>query len=421
MIKINFKILVKIIVGFLIIFQQAESYGQVNTRDLSEINAFERSESYPFLSSDALTLYFVQSTSPGQGNIYKVSRTDNSINVKFGTLTQVNTFSDGNIHSFTLSADELNLYYTTWNQKIYSMNRVSKTASFGNLRQICLNNFNVKVHNGSTEFMTLSSPSVSIDKNSLYLYYNNNYNGYILKLNKTLVSTEIADTSNYPAGCYTSTGNDYYKFAGTLDNPNSNTFISYYSGQLDKSYSNYDHSVINTSTKFEQKLAKFTNPGGTLPGFVKQDESYSFTPFGVIQPSFSTRQIYAFVASTGDWLDNDIYMSYTNNVSLRSEMYLDETKNYSEYSNNIRDKESSSNELLLIPNPATTYVKLVYQDLQLDHNIQIYNSSGEILLDSKLSKSTTELDLNPFSNGLYYIKSTSNNGTTQFKKLLINK
>tara|TARA_R110002074_G_scaffold192287_2_gene358092 strand:+ start:169 stop:513 length:345 start_codon:yes stop_codon:yes gene_type:complete len=84
---------------------------------------------------------------------------------------------------------------------------------------------------------------------------------------------------------------------------------------------------------------------------------------------------------------------------------------------------STSNELIeefkIYPNPSNTGV---YQFANLSsqkYTIQIYTTTGKLVLSKIIRNNTDQLELNAFSKGIYIAKIISKNGTS-FKKLIHN-
>lgn len=391
---------------------------QPTTRSLTEVNVFEESESYPFLSSDAKSLYFIKSTSPGQGILKKGTRTSTGITDQFGSISQVSTPDDNNLHSFTLSADELKIYYTTWNKSLYYVNRASSGASFtiANRKQICLCDFNGPVHNSSDDLWTLTTPSVSADQNTLYLYYNNKYNGQILKFTKTTSPS----SNKYPGGCPgLSTDYIYYQFAGTLTSPNLTAQGSFYSGQLDKNELNYDFSMIEILSGYKQRLYKSTNLS-TTPTFVRQDDVYS-PANGVVQPSFnSSRNIFVYVSSSGDWLDNDLQITYTaSGVTLREDQVAEGESTAFQEADQVLLSDFSH--VAIYPNPASEQVSIRVHEGTTGgtSTVQLFGANGQLYYETTLSGREADIPVSQLKVGLYYIKVGTPSGESVVKKLII--
>ncbi len=79
----------------------------------------------------------------------------------------------------------------------------------------------------------------------------------------------------------------------------------------------------------------------------------------------------------------------------------------------------STDEVLVIvyPNPSSTFLNL--QVLNSDYSeLQVYNTLGEIIYETILTKSSTKLDVSDWKNGLYQFTLKNKNGTVFSKKVI---
>jgi hypothetical protein len=75
------------------------------------------------------------------------------------------------------------------------------------------------------------------------------------------------------------------------------------------------------------------------------------------------------------------------------------------------------NNISVVPNPTTGYIKVNSVNASLNNQINIYNSLGARIFYGELKDKETEIDLSNQSNGIYFIKITSANGT-ETKKII---
>ncbi len=75
--------------------------------------------------------------------------------------------------------------------------------------------------------------------------------------------------------------------------------------------------------------------------------------------------------------------------------------------------------LKIYPNPATEWVNIGFETEQ-DFNVTIYDMRGEVML-TKNAQTETRINLANFTNGMYIISLTNNEGQTHFSKIIITK
>ena len=73
------------------------------------------------------------------------------------------------------------------------------------------------------------------------------------------------------------------------------------------------------------------------------------------------------------------------------------------------------------PNPTTTTLKLLIQDIKLDGlNYKLYDLLGKEILSGDIQKNQTELDLNNLMPAVYFIKVFRYNSTIKYFKIIKN-
>ena len=74
----------------------------------------------------------------------------------------------------------------------------------------------------------------------------------------------------------------------------------------------------------------------------------------------------------------------------------------------------------IAPNPSNDFVEIQLKDNQIGI-VSVYNSHGQIMLESITSKSGwTKLDLSPFANGLYFVRIVNQSNQSVVKKITKN-
>ena len=129
---------------------------------LTEINAEDTADAYPFLSADGLRLYFVQGADDMPNELYVVSRPDRYS--KFSNKTLVSPFFGNGIMACWLTLDELTIYYTSINEDGDNMLRAtrnSKTSPFSRPDTVNIEGMNENF---------FSSVSLTPDQNQMYVY-----------------------------------------------------------------------------------------------------------------------------------------------------------------------------------------------------------------------------------------------------------
>jgi len=78
-------------------------------------------------------------------------------------------------------------------------------------------------------------------------------------------------------------------------------------------------------------------------------------------------------------------------------------------------KASLNNEISIYPNPVTTILHIDFKNLIRDTQIEIKNIQGQIILDQKVDTKLNIVNIDQYSNGIYFIKINSNNEIYNYK------
>jgi hypothetical protein len=78
----------------------------------------------------------------------------------------------------------------------------------------------------------------------------------------------------------------------------------------------------------------------------------------------------------------------------------------------------AARQLYVFPNPSTGLVNIVLPVTDLDQNIRILNAVGQVVYETTTSFDEIEIDLSSLTKGIYYVQSSSANGSAM-KKLIL--
>ena len=81
----------------------------------------------------------------------------------------------------------------------------------------------------------------------------------------------------------------------------------------------------------------------------------------------------------------------------------------------IANEELSNSELTIYPNPAIDYLTIA-SNSAIGH-IMVFNSLGQIVLNSNTQTNQFQLNINDLTQGIYYVR-IDNEGTTTTRKIL---
>ena len=89
----------------------------------------------------------------------------------------------------------------------------------------------------------------------------------------------------------------------------------------------------------------------------------------------------------------------------------------------IKDIESTKSNIIIYPNPFSTFTTITLNDLAKTNNVEIkmYNVLGEVVLSEMLSKQSNTFETSQLPSGIYIYKIISNNNIIQSGRLISNK
>ncbi|MFZ4799634.1 MAG: T9SS type A sorting domain-containing protein [Bacteroidia bacterium] len=333
-------------------------YSWGNVRALNEVNSDSIGEAYPYISADGLRLYFSQGSN-GLSNLYYVSRNNTSQN--FSNKQLLSSNFPYNSLSCYLTNDELEIYFiksSYLNDSLFYSSRSSISSVFAIPVSVSLQGSNHGFYKG---------PSLTPNKQELYLLYKFDTNQYILKFNKT--------------------ANNIYTLNDTIDIP-----YGYQAepGQLSKDGLKYYISlnIINdTITKIYQLSRTSLNTAFTNLSELNNcinDTNFTYNS----QPSISINEkIFVWVKNNnGMWDGNDLYIANDTIVSS--------------------SKSFNANTITIQPNFVSTFLTInipIQIDIQ-NTIIYIYNMQGQLILQQLLYKAQNEINISRFAKGLYIVK-----------------
>ena len=327
-----------------------------SVRELTEINKIDTADAYPYISPDGLRLYFTEDI--GSNNLYCASR--NNINSFFSNKQLLSTNFPSGSFSCWLTNDELEIFYLNNGSLYYST------------RSSIINPFSVPVSinlvGNIQDF--ISGPSLTPDKQELYLFGSTMNNDYIFKFIKT--------------GTLTYTLND------TLDVP---TGFTAGPGQLSKDGLKYFLAL--TDALNSKKLYQLDRPNTSVPfsNPTILDTNINNAILINSQPSVTSGEnIIVWVRNDANtWSGNDLYIAINNSAGISTD------KNY------LIDCPE------VFPNPCFNDTKIKFR---LNHNgivnFKLLDISGRTLLmfnnnyDMGIHQET--LDLNKICPGVYFLK-----------------
>lgn len=82
--------------------------------------------------------------------------------------------------------------------------------------------------------------------------------------------------------------------------------------------------------------------------------------------------------------------------------------------------EITNNDFTIYPNPANDVLRISTNAIQGNCKVELFNISGQLVYSYNGTAQSIEVPVHNFSNGLYAVKFTGNNGTTISKRMVIN-
>lgn len=329
-------------------------------RALTEINT-EFADAYPYISPDGLRLYFSQGQT---SDLYYVSR--NSIYELFSNKELLSYNFPYGSFSCWLTNDELEIFYTSFlGGSIDYSTRSSISDPFSDPVSINLI--------GIIEDF-ISGPSLTPDKQELYLFNSTGNSTYILKfIESGSLTYTLLDTLDIPSGLNPGPGQlskDGLKFFVNLCNDSDTAKL-------------YQFSRNDLNSTFDNPTVLDNNINN--PDYFRQ-----------IQPSISADEnILVWVRNNnGEWDGNDLYIAYGLSTSI---------------SKNIQAIDLNIN-----PNPAKCRINIDGEFLE-NATLSIHSIIGELMLQKELSSSQNEIDIHSLSKGIYIITIIGANRSAQRK------
>jgi hypothetical protein len=330
-----------------------------NIRALTEINKTDTAEAYPYLSPDALRLYFAQGIA-GSSSLNYVSRSNTSS--YFGNKQIVSSvFPANQAKGCWLTNDELEIFFVD-NDVLYYSNRSSLSSPFSVPTTITL------LGNPIT---TIYSPSLSPDKQELYLTASSSSKS-IIRFHKTgATQYNLTDTLQIPANYSAGPGQlskDGLKFVVAL-------FIS----------------AENRTKLFQYSRSSLTTTFNTS-SLVLLDASLNNTSYSSNnQPSISADgNIIVWVRNACGivWIDNDLFIGM----------------------NLTTGEEDSDLKLFpsIYPNPAKDIIN-IDGEFNSSDEVSIYNQVGQLIHQQNLIHESNQIDAGSFPDGIYIIKIKGDN------------
>lgn len=363
-------------------FQQTHSQSVDNKpkpyRLLNDLNT-NGADAFPWLSHDGLRLYYTQDINDDEV-LLMASRAN--LDEKFGQLKNIYLPQPGEIISVWLTADELEIYYvlrnpdaTTGSQtSLYYSNRSSTSENFSGVQQIELLGF-------TTEYFV--GPSLTKDKEELYMYSNDDEERSILKLERVTATT--------------------YRFSGVLEIP---ADYCVGPGQLSANGLNY---FISLSASDLTEIHYMTRPDIYSPfKLVEKLKFENDSALSSYQPTVSSSGTIVFVTGKGSWQQNDLCISQIHTSINNFDKSLK------------KDGESLGSILNIYPNPAFDKIQISMVENQMT-DVCIIDLSGQILLKEQNDKNAEilPLDISGLSTGTYIIKVGSLSVEEIFKEIII--
>jgi len=326
-------------------------------RPLTELNKPDTADAYPFISSDGLRLYF------NQGNtLYVASRSD--VNSEFTNKQLISSlFSTSQMQGCWLTSNENEVFYSS-NYSLYYSTRTSTQSPFSSPQNISLL---------GNVIGNLYGPSLTEDKQQLFLCNYNNKAYYILKFVKSGTSSyTFADTMKIPT--------DYMPGPGQLSKDGLKYYVSL------KSTTDTEKLCVLKRTSLDLSFTDLTFLDSTIN---------SSDILSNIQPTVTANEslIVWVKNNNNNWSGNDLYIKTLSNIQT-----------------SILDV-SREKTLNIYPNPASSSIT-INTDKRVA--ITIYTSSGEEILYKEIN-GKEQLPISNLSTGMYVMKITS---TNEVKSLL---
>jgi hypothetical protein len=369
---------------------KSESLTFDRVRALDEINVNGQANSYPWISSDGLRLYYSQSGT--NYRIYSASRS--SIFSKFGDIKELNINRQGwDVYSICLTENELEAYYVMYNPssrdlypKLYYSSRKDISSDFTTPVPVNLKDNIYKRVQG------IQYPSITPDKSQMCIY-NSHSHGMI----ESIFILNRIDSVNY-------------QLIDSLPKPSySSLDFSLKPGQLSKDIHKYILGLADILYGGQQiYYYSRTNAGNKFPNLIyKVNILDPITYYDCYQPSLSAGdKVLVFVSnSNGSTQSNRLYTAINQETGIQ---------------------EEADKQIFLTtpyPNPSSEGFTVRYR-LPADvrsGTLEFYNYSGIKVNEATIDKQEGSLQFthNEFSSGFYLYSIKTSTGSSLSRKLIV--
>lgn len=80
--------------------------------------------------------------------------------------------------------------------------------------------------------------------------------------------------------------------------------------------------------------------------------------------------------------------------------------------------DNDLNSKIIITNPVLNGILHIEADIRL-HHLRIFSAIGQLILDTQVNNTTLEINLNPFTKGVYFVELQLDNGTMRQEKIIL--
>jgi len=320
-----------------------------DVRALSEINSLD-GQGYPWISGDALRLYYIVNVSGGSQILYS-ERAD--FDSDFTAPVAVMTDLPITPISLWISSDELEVYVCSSSSIIYYLHRNSVSEAFNTPILVTLTG-------GSAGFF--SGISLTPDQNEMYAYTSSP--GAIARYVRTDVAT-FSNTGTLPFG------------SGIGISP----------GQLSKDGLHFIAST-GVSQSRTLKLISRESTGDLFDGL--QAELIG----GLDDPNFLSH-VQASVSNNMEWI---AFIRNTDDTWNSNRLYIARNAALS-----VIGTDRENQQIAIYPNPSNGIIHFNWNHTA-DATLEIFNSIGQIILKQSMSD---RVDLTQFQAGIYCVKITA--------------
>lgn len=321
------------------------AYTYDSVRVLSEINDPADADAYPWISGDGLRLYYTS----GANNNQLAYTSRPNVNSLFGTPA-ILPITVSSPSSYWLSANELDVYICT-NSQLYHATRTSTGSSFGPAATISL----------SLPGTISSIKGASLDSAQNRLFICEFGADKIYELSRTS-ATSFTYVRSLPFP------------TGYLPSP----------GQLSKDGLTYFTGAYPTASS-KGRLYQFTR--------ASVSDSFEISSFSEIQ-TLNDTLVYNSQPSMSDNLEWVAFVRASQNLWESNELYIAHKVSQGSYI-----AEPALGGLRVYPVPANDHI-VFYSPRITEGILQIYNSSGQLILKQFLRSKTT-IDTRQFAAGVY--------------------